>query len=56
MLRTAILKVVWSDRQPLAKTGAVLRLLDGPPVVTLFLCCFVPVEKTRKSFLKKHKK
>ena len=30
-LRTAILKVVWSDRQPLANTGAVLCLLDGLP-------------------------
>ena len=28
-LRTAIVKVVWSRRQSLANTGAVLRLLDG---------------------------
>ena len=30
-LRTAIFKVVWSSRQPLANSGAVLSLLDGPP-------------------------
>ena len=30
-LRTAIFKVVWSSRQPLANVGAVLSLLDGPP-------------------------
>ena len=30
-LRTAIFKVVWSGRQPLANVGAVLSLLDGPP-------------------------
>ena len=29
-LRTAIFKVVWSRRQPLANGGAVLSLLDGP--------------------------
>ena len=29
-LRTAILKVVWSSRQPLANIGTVLSLLDGP--------------------------
>ena len=29
-LRASILKVVWSCRQPLANTGAVLSLLDGP--------------------------
>ena len=30
-LRTAMFTVVWSSRQPLANTGAVLSLLDGPP-------------------------
>ena len=29
-LRSAICKVVWSRRQPLANVGAVLSLLDGP--------------------------
>ena len=29
-LRSAIRRVVWSRRQPLASVGAVLRLLDGP--------------------------
>ena len=29
-LCTAIFKVVWTRRQPLASTGAVLSLLDGP--------------------------
>ena len=29
-LRSAIGKVVWSRRQPLANVGAVLSLLDGP--------------------------
>ena len=29
-LRSAICKVVWSRRQPLANVGAVLCLLDGP--------------------------
>ena len=29
-LRSAICKVVWSHRQPLANVGAVLSLLDGP--------------------------
>ena len=29
-LRSSIHKAVWSRRQPLAGTGAVLRLLDGP--------------------------
>ena len=29
-LSTAIFRAVWSGRQPLANTGAVLRLLDGP--------------------------
>ena len=29
-LRAAILRVVWSRKQPLASAGAVLRLLDGP--------------------------
>ena len=28
--RTAIFRAAWSGRQPLAKTGAVLSLLDGP--------------------------
>ena len=28
--RTAIFRAVWSGRQPLANTGAVLSLLDGP--------------------------
>ena len=30
-LRTAIFKVVWSSRQPLANIGEALSLLDGPP-------------------------
>ena len=29
-LRSAICRVVWSHRQPLANVGAVLSLLDGP--------------------------
>ena len=29
-LRSSILRVVWTRRQPLANVGAVLRLLDGP--------------------------
>ena len=29
-LRSAIRRVVWSRRQPLASVGAVLGLLDGP--------------------------
>ena len=29
-LRSSILRVVWSRRQPLASVGAVLSLLDGP--------------------------
>ena len=29
-LRSAVRRVVWSRRQPLASVGAVLRLLDGP--------------------------
>ena len=29
-LRSAIRRVVWSRRQPLASVGAVLSLLDGP--------------------------
>ena len=32
-LRIAIFEVIWTRRQPLAKVGAVLSLLDGPP------CC-----------------
>ena len=32
-LRTAFIEVIWTRRQPLAKVGAVLSLLDGPP------CC-----------------
>ena len=34
-LRAAIVKVVWSRRQPLANPGAVLSLLDGPVWVVL---------------------
>ena len=30
-LRTAVFRVVWSNRQPLANVAAVLRVLDGPP-------------------------
>ena len=37
-LRTAILKFVWSGRQPLANVGAVLGLLDGPPWCDPALC------------------
>ena len=29
-LRTAVCRVVWSSRQPLASAGAMLSLLDGP--------------------------
>ena len=29
-LRSAVRRVVWSRRQPLASVGAVLSLLDGP--------------------------
>ena len=29
-LRSAICRIVWSRRQPLASVGAVLSLLDGP--------------------------
>ena len=42
-LRSAICRVVWSRRQPLANVGAVLSLLDGPTGVTLCLCCLVSV-------------
>ena len=37
-LRSSICRVVWSRRQPLARVGAVVSLLDGLLVVTL---CFV---------------
>ena len=37
-LRTAVSKVVWSDRQPLANTGAVLSVLDGPFGCDLAFC------------------
>ena len=41
-LRTAIVRVVWSRRQSLAKTGAVLSLPDGPfGCDPAFLCCLV---------------
>ena len=41
-LRSAICRVVWSHRQPLANVGAVLSLLDGPTGCDLcFLCCLV---------------
>ena len=33
-LRSSVCGAVWSRRQPLANVGAVLRLLDGPLVVT----------------------
>ena len=36
--RTAIFRVVWSSRQPLANTGAVLSLLDGPSGCDLAFC------------------
>ena len=29
-IRTAVRRIVWSSRQPLASTGSVLSLLDGP--------------------------
>ena len=34
-LRSSIHRVVWSRRQPLARIGAVLSLLDGPTGVIL---------------------
>ena len=37
-LRYSIHKVVWSRRQPLAKVGAVLSLLDGPTVCDPAFC------------------
>ena len=41
-LRSAICKVVWSHRQPLANVGAVLSLLDGPTGCDpAFLCSLV---------------
>ena len=44
MLRAAFFRVVWSGRQPLASTGAVHSLLDGPSGCDpAFLCCLVPV-------------
>ena len=43
-LRTAIVKVVWSRRQSLANTGAVLSLLDLPSGCDpAFWRCLVPV-------------
>ena len=39
---SAICRVVWSRRQPLANVGAVLCLLDGPTGCDpAFLCCLV---------------
>ena len=43
MLRTAIVKVVWSRRQSLGNTGAVLSLLDGPSGCDCVLRCLVSV-------------
>ena len=47
-LRSAIRRVVWSRRQPLASVGAVLSLLDGPTgcdpaffCVVWFMCCLL---------------
>ena len=37
-LRSSILKVVWSRRQPLANVCAVHSLLDGPPGSDLAYC------------------
>ena len=37
-LRAAFFHVVWSGRQPLASTGAVLSLLDGPQGCDLAFC------------------
>ena len=43
-LRSAVRKVVWSRRQPLANVGAVLSMLDGPSGCDpLFLRCLVSV-------------
>ena len=39
-LRSAICKVVWSRRQPLANVGAVLSLLDGPTGCALLFAWF----------------
>ena len=41
-LRTAIVDVVWSRRQSLANTGAVLSLLDGPGPCVLRCLVSVP--------------
>ena len=38
ILRTAVCRVVWSSRQPLASAGAVLCLLDGPTGCDPALC------------------
>ena len=38
-LRSSILIVVWSRRQPLAGVGAVLSLMDGPTVILHFAWC-----------------
>ena len=37
-LRSAICRVVWSRRQPLANVGAVLSMLDGPSGCDPFFC------------------
>ena len=43
-LRSAIRRVVWARRQPLACVGAILSLLDGPTGCDpAFLCCLVLV-------------
>ena len=42
-LRSAIRRVVWSRRQPLACVGAVLSLLDGPTGCDPTFCCLVSV-------------
>ena len=42
-LRTAVCRVVWFSRQPLASAGAVLSLLGGPTGCDCLLYCLVPV-------------